>query len=85
MIGGVLSAVVAVIVGLVISLAAPGHHTGKGCIDYTLSYATGGENFYKCGPSARSTCAQAGMPGGLTGGAARVVATECRKAGLPVG
>jgi hypothetical protein len=85
MIGGVLSLVAAVIVGLVISLAAAGHHTSKGCIDYTLAYATGGENFYRCGASARYTCAKAGAPGGLTGGAARAVATECRKAGLPVG
>jgi hypothetical protein len=85
MIGGVLGAVAAVIVGLVISFAAPGHHTSKGCIDYTLAYATGGENFYRCGSSARFTCAEAGALGGLTGNAARVVATECRKAGLPVG
>jgi hypothetical protein len=85
MIGGVLSVVTAVIVGLVISLAVPGHHTSKGCIDYTLAYATGGENFYRCGSSARATCAEAGAPGGLTGGAARAVATECRKAGLLIG
>jgi hypothetical protein len=85
MIGGVLSIVAAVVVGLVIALTTAGHQTGRGCIDYTLAYATGGENFYRCGASARATCAEAGAPGGLTGGAARVVATECRKAGLPVG
>jgi hypothetical protein len=85
MIGAVLGVVAVVTVGLVISLATAGNHTSKGCIDYTLAYATGGENFYRCGSSARSTCAEAGAPGGLTGGAARAVATECRKAGLPVG
>jgi hypothetical protein len=83
--GVLLGGVAAVIVAVGISLASAGHHSGHGCVDVTIPYSIGGQEFYKCGAAARQMCAQVGVPGGFTGGPARAVATECRKAGLPIG
>jgi hypothetical protein len=38
----------------------------------------------ECGAAARSTCSAVFAPGAYAAGAARTLAAECRKAGLPV-
>jgi hypothetical protein len=81
-VGGVVAALIAVVV---IALATAGHSSGGGCIDVTIPYSIGGQEFYKCGAAARTMCAQVGQPSGFSGPAGQAVATECRKAGLPVG
>jgi hypothetical protein len=85
MVSSVLAAVAALAVVLVISLASSSHTSGHGCVHVNLPYSTGGQEFYACGARARSMCAQVGTPGGYAGAAAQAVATQCRKAGLPVG
>ncbi len=83
--GVVLGVVAALVVVVVISVVSTGHHSGNGCVDVTIPYSIGGQEFYKCGAAARAMCAEVGAPGGFTGGPGRAVATECRKAGLPIG
>ena len=85
MIGGVLGLVSALAIVLVISIATAGHKSGHGCVSVGLTYSTGGEQVYRCGDAARKLCQSVDQPGGTTGGAARSLTIECRKAGLPVG
>src|SRR5690348_17718377 len=85
MIGGVLGLLGAVAVVLVISLVTTGHKSGHGCVSVNLAYSTGGAQVYRCGASARQLCQSVNRPGGTTGGAARSLTVECRKARLPVG
>ncbi len=85
MLGGVLGVVAALAVVLVISLATAGHKSGHGCISVGLAYSVGGAQVYRCGDSARAMCVSVNRPGGSVGATARALATECRKAGLPVG
>jgi hypothetical protein len=82
----VIAALGAVLVAVtVIALATSGHKSGNGCVDLKLPYSTGGSEIYQCGSSARTTCVNLGGPHGITGLTRDAVATECRKAGLPVG
>jgi hypothetical protein len=85
MIGGVLAAVVAILVAVVISLATDGRTSAHGCIYATVPAATGAQELSECGATAASTCASVGSPGAYPQQAARVIAAECRKAGLRVG
>jgi hypothetical protein len=85
MIGTVLGTAAALIVAVVISLATASHSSGNGCVDVTIPYAFGGQEFYRCGAAARSMCASVGVPNGYSGTAGRAVALECRKAGLAIG
>ena len=85
MVGSVLAVVAALAVVVVVALATGGHTSANGCVHVNLPYSTGGQEFYECGSKARSMCAQVNRPGGLSGAAARAVAVQCRKAGLPVG
>lgn len=85
LLGGVLSAVVALAVVVAVALATAGHSTGNGCIDVNISSSLGNQEFYRCGAAARAMCASVDTPGGFTGAAGRAVATECRKLALPVG
>lgn len=85
MIGGVGVLVAALAVVLIISFATAGKKSGHGCVSVSLAYSTGGAQVYRCGAAARALCQGVGQPGGITGVAARPVATECRRAGLPVG
>jgi hypothetical protein len=85
MIRGVLGILALVVVALVISFATSTKKSGHGCISVALAYSTGGQQVYRCGASAKAMCAGVGKAGGVTGEPARTVATECRKAGLPVG
>ena len=85
MVGGVLGVLAALAVVLVISLATTGHKSGHGCISVALAYSVGGAQVYRCGDSARAMCASVNRPGGSVGATAHALATECRKAGLPVG
>jgi hypothetical protein len=85
MVGGVLGAVVALALVLVISFATSGPSSKAGCIYATIPAATGAQQVSQCGRAARSTCASAQTLGAFTAQAARVIVAECRKAGLPVG
>ena len=85
LIRGVLSATTALAVVVVVAVVSSGHSTGAGCIDFTVPYSVGGQEFFRCGEQARRTCRRVGQLGGFAGQAAAAVATECRKVGLPVG
>ncbi len=85
MIGGVLGLLAVVAVVLLISLATAGHKSGHGCVSVGLASSTGGVQLYRCGASARALCSGVDHLGGTSGGAARSLSAECRKAGLPVG
>jgi hypothetical protein len=82
--GSVLAAVAVVIVAVVISIGTAGHRTGNGCIDVKFPITIGGAEIYQCGAQARTLCAGAGTAAGSTSVSDRAVATQCRKAGLPV-
>ena len=85
MLGGVLGTIAVLAVVLVISFASSGPSSKSGCIYATIPAATGAQQVHQCGSAARSTCASVDTPGAFTAQAARTLATECRKAGLPVG
>jgi len=85
LIRGVLAATAALAVAVVVALATAGHSTGGNCIDFTLPYSFGGQEFFQCGAKARATCRSVGQPGGFVGPAGATVATQCRKVGFPVG
>ena len=84
MVRGVLGVVAALAVVLVVSLLAAGHSSRHGCIYVTIPAATGAEEVYQCGQTARSTCRSVSVPGAFRGQSARSVEAACRKAGLPV-
>ena len=85
MIRSVLGVMAVIVVALVISLATAGTSSGHGCIHATIPGAVGAEEINQCGAQARATCQGAEQPGAFTPASAAVVASECRKAGLPVG
>ncbi|MEA2214261.1 MAG: hypothetical protein QOF83_4209 [Solirubrobacteraceae bacterium] len=85
MVGGVLGALVALVIVLLVSLGTADKQSGHGCISVGLAYSTGGAQIYRCGSSARAMCASVGQPSGPVGATARSLTTECRKAGLTVG
>jgi hypothetical protein len=84
-IGGVLGAVAAIAVAIVISLATTGKSSSHGCIYATIPGAIGAGQISQCGTQARETCATVYRPGAYTAASAHTIAAECRKAGLPVG
>jgi len=85
MLGGVLGTIAVLAVVLVISFASSGPSSKSGCIYATIPAATGAQQVHECGAAARSTCATVLTPGAFTAQAASTLASECRKAGLPVG
>ena len=85
MLGGVLGTIAALALVLVISFATAGPSSKSGCIYATIPADTGATQINQCGAAARQTCASVEAPGAFTPQAARAIATECRKAGLPVG
>jgi hypothetical protein len=82
MIGGVLAAVAALAVAVVIALASSGHKSANGCVDVVVPYSIGGQEFYRCGASAKQLCQMVNAPNGFSGSPARAVAAACRKAGV---
>jgi hypothetical protein len=84
MIGGVLATVAAVAVALAISLGTAGPSSAHGCIHATIPGVVGAVPVNECGAAARSTCSTVHARGAYAPGAARTIAAECRKAGLPV-
>jgi hypothetical protein len=84
MIGGVLATVAAVVVALGISIGTSGPTSARGCIHATIPGVVGAVQVNECGGAARSTCSAVFAPGAYAAGAARTLAAECRKAGLPV-
>jgi hypothetical protein len=81
----VLAATAALAVAVIVAIATAGHSTGGNCIDFTVPYSIGGQEFFRCGAKARATCHSVGQPGGFVGPAGATVATQCRKVGFPVG
>ena len=84
LIWGVLGVVAALAVALVISIATVGQSSAHGCIHATIPGAVGAQEINQCGALARATCQTVHQPGSFAPSAARVIAEECRKAGLPV-
>lgn len=80
-----LAVTAALAVAVIVAVATAGHSTGGNCIDFTLPYSIGGQEFFQCGAQARTTCRSVGQPGGFVGPAGATVATQCRKVGFPVG
>jgi hypothetical protein len=80
----VLGFLVAGVVALAISLGTGGRTTGHGCIDVTVQAATGGTELYSCGAEARALCSSVGTAGGYSGVMGAAIATQCRKAGIPL-
>lgn len=85
MISGVLSAVVVLVLVLAISFATSGPSSKSGCIYATIPADTGAQQIHQCGTQARDTCQLVYVRGTYTSQAAQTIASECRKAGLPVG
>jgi hypothetical protein len=77
--------VAALVIVLVISIGTGGRASAHGCIHATIPGAVGAQEIDQCGSQARSTCQTVDQPAAFTPASARVVASECRKAGLPVG
>ncbi len=84
LIAGVLAVVAAIAVAFIISLAVGGKSSANGCIHLTIPGVVGAQQIDRCGEAARSTCQSAETPGAFAPEAAKSIATECRKAGLPV-
>ena len=84
-VGAALAMLAALVVVLVVALSSGEHSSGNGCVYVNLPYSTGGASLYQCGSQARATCDSVGRTNAFTGPAATAVATQCRKAGLPVG
>ena len=85
MISAVLGTVLALAIGVVISLSSTGRSSGHSCVYATIPGPVGAEEISRCGSDARALCRSVGVPGGYNGESGRSIATECRKAGLPVG
>ena len=85
MLGGVLASVVVVVIVLSISFGTAGKSSAHGCIYATIAGDVGAQEVYQCGSQARETCATVRSPGAFAPQAASTIASECRKAGLPVG
>jgi len=83
LIAGVLALVAALVVGLVISFSSGNKSSAHGCIYLTIPAATGAEQIDSCGAQARSICTSTAKPGAFAPAAARSIAAECRKAGVP--
>lgn len=83
MVWGVIAAVAAVVLILVVSIASGGRSSGHGCIYATIPGAVGAQEVYQCGADARATCQSASTPGAFAPQAAQRIVAECRKAGLP--
>ena len=83
LVGGVLGAVAALAVVLVISFSSGGPSSSRGCIYATIPGAVGAQQIHQCGDSARATCQS--VHAAYTAQAAQAIAAECRKAGLAVG
>jgi hypothetical protein len=82
-VGGALT--VALVVIAVIAITTKGRSSGNGCVDVTIPYSLGGAEIYKCGHAAKTFCTTSGQPGGFSGSAGKLVAVQCRKAGLQFG
>ncbi|MGA2925952.1 MAG: hypothetical protein ABSG43_08145 [Solirubrobacteraceae bacterium] len=85
LLGAVLAATGALLLVVVIALSSSGRSSAHGCLYVTIPAATGAQEISECGSTARATCASARTPGAFTQQAAAEIASECRKAGLPVG
>jgi len=85
MVSGVLGVVAVIALVLVISFLSSGPSSSNGCIYATIPGVVGAEQVHQCGATARATCQSVNAPGAYAAQAARTVAAECRKAGLPVG
>jgi hypothetical protein len=74
----------ALVIAVVVSIATSGQSSGNGCVHATFPGPVGAEQVNQCGAGARSLCATLNSAGGYGPEALRTIASECRKAGLPV-
>jgi hypothetical protein len=79
--GGVLIAIV--VAATLFSLTSHQGKSAHGCLDFTYSFAMGGEQLNECGSKARSLCASPPKLGGLGAPLTSQLPEQCRKAGLP--
>jgi hypothetical protein len=80
-IGGALIAIV--VAATIFSLTSHQGKSGHGCLNFTYSFAMGGEQLDECGAKARQLCASPPSLGGLGKPLAAKLKVECRKARLP--
>jgi len=80
-IGGALIAIV--VAATIFSLTSHQGKSAHGCLNFTYSFAMGGEQLDECGAQARHLCASPPSLGGLGKPLAAKLQVECRKAGLP--
>ena len=83
MISGVLAALAALAVGLVVALATPGPQSSRGCIYLTYAGPVGAQYINQCGANARAMCSSSATSGSASGQIGPALVKECRKAGLP--
>lgn len=84
MVRGVLAAVAALVVVLVLAIASAGRTSAHGCIHVTIPGPVGAEQLDQCGAQAKATCRSVALPGSYPAPTARTVARECRRAGLAI-
>jgi hypothetical protein len=83
---GVVGAGLAVFaVVLVIALTGPAQSTARGCVDVSISGATGGTAIHQCGDNARALCRSAARAGANITETVREIQAACRKDGFAVG
>ena len=83
--GSVGVGLVALAVALAIALSGPPETSARGCVDVTITGATGAALIHQCGANARSLCRDAGRPKGYTGETGRQIQAVWRQDGFAVG
>jgi hypothetical protein len=84
-IGGVLVAVLALTVAIVVSIGTAEHKTANGCVEVKFPTTIGGAELYRCGAQARELCRSVRSTARSGDVEGKAIAAQCRKAGLPVG
>lgn len=78
-------ALTALLVGAAVLLLTAGGGRTRDCINITFASSLGGQQLVRCGADARAACAAVNAPGGYAGRVGQLVATDCRRLGLPAG
>lgn len=85
MVRGVVGAVAALAITLLVALALPGPTSSHGCIYLTVAGPVGAQYIYHCGSDARALCGSAATGQPLPGQDRPALIAACRKAGLAGG
>jgi hypothetical protein len=82
---GVVSAAVALVLVVGVSIALGGHKSSAGCIDVTSPGFIGSQEISGCGSRARAICQSLGASrDGYSRGQDQAIAAACRKQGIRV-